>query len=76
MFANFINSLNLQEKKRKEWLERTVKDSLVGFERALRCNGTGYFVTDKVMIKIRNTMPFTTSIDKHQAVLYFMFFSV
>ena len=32
-------------------LEKTVAEGLAGFERTLKRNGTGYFVTDKVTLK-------------------------
>lgn len=37
-----------KEIEKKNWLEKTVAEGLAGFERTLKRNGTGYFVTDKI----------------------------
>ena len=38
----------LQEKARKNWFENIVPRELAYFESILKCNGTGFFVGDKV----------------------------
>ena len=38
----------LQEEARKNWFENIVPREIVYFESILKCNGTGFFVGDKV----------------------------
>ncbi|CAB4027092.1 Hypothetical predicted protein [Paramuricea clavata] len=42
------NLFRLQEKARKNWFENILPRELAYFESILKCNGTGFFVGDKM----------------------------